>query len=65
MVETSKEYPVSINGKHRTNINIAMDATADEVEKIVLSNDIISKWMEGQPPKKVIFVTGKMVNVVV
>jgi leucyl-tRNA synthetase len=65
LVETSKEYPVSINGKHRTNITIAMDASAEEVEKIVLANEVILKWTEGKAPKKVIFVKGKMVNVVV
>ncbi len=33
LVETSKEYPVSINGKHRVTINISMDAVQEEVEK--------------------------------
>jgi len=64
LVETAKEYPVSINGKHRTTINISLDALQDEVEKIVLANEVIQKWTEGKPPKKVIFVKGKMVNVV-
>jgi leucyl-tRNA synthetase len=65
LVETSKEYPISINGKHRATINIAMDAAEDEVEKIVLGNDIVQKWLEGKSPKKIIFVKGKMVNVVI
>ena len=65
LVETSKEYPISINGKHRATINIAVDAAQDEVEKIVLANDIVQKWLEGKAPKKIIFVKGKMVNVVV
>ncbi len=63
--ESSKEYPVSINGKVRTNINIALDASQPEVEQIVLDNDIVRKWLEGKPHKKIIFVKGKMVNVVV
>ncbi len=63
--ESSKEYPVSINGKVRTNINIALDASQPEVEQIVLDNDIVQKWLEGKPHKKIIFVKGKMVNVVV
>jgi leucyl-tRNA synthetase len=65
LIETSKEYPVSINGKHRATINIAMDAVQDEVEKIILANDIVQKWLEGKSPKKIIFVKGKMVNVVI
>ena len=65
VMETSKEYPVSINGKVRTNIGIDLNASSDEVEQIVLANEIVQKWLEGKAPKKIIFVKGKMVNVVV
>ena len=65
VTESSKEYPVSINGRVRTNINIALDATAEEVEKIVMENELVQKWMEGKPLKKFIFVKGKMINVVI
>lgn len=65
VTESSKEYPVSINGRVRTNINIALDATAEEVEKITLENELVQKWMEGKPLKKFIFVKGKMINVVI
>jgi leucyl-tRNA synthetase len=63
--ESSKEYPVSINGRVRTNINIALDAAQPEVEQIVLGNETVQKWLEGKPPKKIIYVKNKMVNVVV
>ncbi|MEI8099400.1 MAG: leucine--tRNA ligase [Sediminibacterium sp.] len=62
--ESAKEYPVSINGRVRTNINISLDATADQVQEIILSNELVQKWMEGNPLKKFIFVKGKMINVV-
>lgn len=65
LVESSKEYPVSVNGKMRTTINITLDATQETVEGIVLANDVIRKWLEGKQPKKVIYVKGKMVNVVI
>ncbi len=65
VTETSKEYPVSINGKVRTNIPIALDATEAQVHEIVLGNELIQKWMEGKPIKKLIFVKGKMINVVI
>lgn len=65
VTETSKEYPISINGKMRTNLTIALDATEEQVKEIVLSNELVQKWMEGKPLKKLIFVKGKMVNVVV
>ena len=65
LVETSKEYPVSINGKMRTTINMDIDIAQTEVEQIILANDIVQKWLEGKSPKKIIFVKGKMVNVVI
>ena len=65
LTETSKEYPISVNGRMRTNINLAMDVSQEEVEKIVLANEIVQKWMEGKPHKKIIYVKNKMVNVVV
>lgn len=65
LVESNKEYPVSINGKMRTSINIALDAGRPEVEALVLQNDIVQKWLEGNAPKKIIFVPGKMINIVI
>ncbi len=65
LVESSKEYPISINGKLRTTINISLDAEQKDVEAFVLENDIVKKWLEGKAPKKIIFVKNKMVNVVI
>lgn len=65
VAESSKEYPVSINGKVRTNINLPLDATQEFVQEIVLANELVQKWMEGKPMKKLIFVKGKMINVVI
>jgi leucyl-tRNA synthetase len=65
LVETSKDYPVSINGKVRTNLLMALDAAQPDVEALVLQNEVVQKWLEGKTPKKIIFVKGKMINVVV
>jgi leucyl-tRNA synthetase len=65
LVESAKEYPISINGKTRTTINLALDAAQPEVEQIVLNNELVQKWLGGKLPKKIIFVKGKVVNVVV
>ena len=65
LVESSKEYPISVNGKLRTTMTIALDAEQADIEKLVLGNEVIQKWLEGRPPKKIIYVKGKMVNVVV
>lgn len=65
LVESSKNYPVAINGKTRTELNIALDATQQQVEDIVLADELVRKWLEGKAPKKVIYVRNKMINVVV
>lgn len=65
LVESSKEYPVSINGKLRTTIVLPLDLPKEQVEETVVQNDIVKKWLEGKDPKKIIFVPGKMVNVVI
>jgi leucyl-tRNA synthetase len=65
LVESSKEYPISINGKNRTQIEIALDADEETVKGIVLANDVVQKWMEGKPLKKLVFVKGRMINLVV
>ena len=65
LIETAKDYPVSINGKLRTNISLALDLGQKQVEEIVLQNEIVKKWLDGKEAKKIIFVKGKMVNIVI
>ncbi|MBD0333583.1 MAG: class I tRNA ligase family protein, partial [Chitinophagaceae bacterium] len=65
LIETTKEYPVSVNGKLRTQITLDLNATQEQVQETVLANPVVQKWMDGKPLKKFIFVKGKMVNVVV
>ena len=63
--ESAKEYPVSINGKLRTTLSIDLAATPEQVEQLVMANEVVQKWVEGNTVKKFIFVKGKMVNVVI
>jgi leucyl-tRNA synthetase len=65
LVESSFEYPVSINGKMRHKLTLSLDLTVAEIEKIALADETVQKWLEGKTPKKVIIVVGKVVNVVV
>ena len=65
LIENSKEYPISINGKLRTTLSFPIDSNQQDIEPIVLANDIVQKWLEGKAPKKIIFVKGKMINVVI
>ena len=63
--ESSKAYPVAINGKTRTELTIALNANQQQVEALVMENEIVQKWLEGKPPKKIIYVKNKMINVVI
>ncbi len=65
LVESSFNYPVSINGKVRVEIPLALDLDEASVRAAVLSNEIIQKWINGSEPKKFIFVKGRIINVVV
>jgi leucyl-tRNA synthetase len=62
--ENAFEYPISINGKVRAKMNFALDMPKEDIEKVVLASEIVQKWSEGKPPKKVIVVQGRIVNVV-
>ena len=64
LTESSFNYPISINGKVRAQMNFALDMPKEDIEKVVLASEIVMKWTEGKPPKKVIVVQGKIVNVV-
>ncbi|MBS1645045.1 MAG: leucine--tRNA ligase [Bacteroidetes bacterium] len=65
LVENSKLYPVAINGKTRTEIAFALDAAPSAIEAAVLQDEVVLKWLEGKTPKKVIYVKGRMINLVV
>jgi len=65
VTESAKDYPVSINGKMRANISIDLAATEAQVHEIVLAHEVIKKWVAATPIKKIIFVKGKMINIVI
>ncbi len=64
MTESEFEYPISINGKMRAKINFPLDMPAADIEKQVLANEAVQKWLEGKAPKKIIVVPNRIVNVV-
>jgi len=65
LVEDAFDYPIQINGKVRTTISFAIDRAASEIEKEVLANEVVQKWLEGKQPKKIVVVPKRIVNVVV
>ena len=65
MVEDEFAYPVSINGKMKMNLNLSLTLAQPEVESILLADEQFLKFLDGKPTKKIIFVKGKIINVVV
>ncbi|MCY4781389.1 leucine--tRNA ligase [Sphingobacterium sp. UT-1RO-CII-1] len=65
LVESEFAYPVSVNGKMKMNLSLALDLGQKEVEEIVLSNADVQRYLEGKIVKKMIFVKNKIINLVV
>lgn len=65
LVENAFLYPISINGKTRTQIEFPTNAEVKDIETAVLKNEIVLKWTEGNTPKKVIVVKNRIVNIVI
>jgi leucyl-tRNA synthetase len=64
LVESSKEYPVSFNGKMRFTMVLPLDLTKEQIEEIVMKDERTMKQLEGRMPNKVIIVPGKIINLV-
>jgi leucyl-tRNA synthetase len=65
LVEDEFSYPVSINGKMKTNIPLSLSLGNDEIETAIRSHADVLKYLDGKAPKKVIVVKGRIVNIVV
>ncbi|HUT96409.1 MAG TPA: leucine--tRNA ligase [Candidatus Paceibacterota bacterium] len=56
---------IQVNGKVRDKIEVNADISEKEATKLVLSNNKIKPWLNNQEPKRIIFVKGKLINMVV
>ncbi|MFD0765657.1 leucine--tRNA ligase [Mucilaginibacter lutimaris] len=65
LVEDEFNYPVSFNGKVRTNISLSLTLEQADIEAAVLANADVQKHLDGKAPKKVIVVKGRIVNIVI
>ena len=63
--EDTFEYPITVNGKVRARLALALDAPHAMIEQQVLAAASIQPWLQGKPVKKVIIVPQRIVNVVV
>ena len=64
LVESSKNYPVSFNGKMRFMLELPLDMSKDAIEETVLADERTVKQLDGKAPKKIIIVPGKIINLV-
>ncbi len=64
LVESSKVYPISFNGKMRFTMELPLDMSKDDIEAAVLAHEKTKEQLQGREPKKVIVVPGKIVNIV-
>ncbi len=64
LVESSKEYPISFNGKMRFKMELPLDMSKQQIEAAVMANPKTIQQLAGRLPKKVIVVPGKIINIV-
>jgi leucyl-tRNA synthetase len=64
LVENSKEYPISFNGKMRFKMELPLDMSKENIEVAVMANEKTIQQLAGRIPKKVIVVPGKIINIV-
>lgn len=64
LVEDTKEYPVSFNGKMRFKLELPMDLSKEQIQEAVMADARTQKQLDGRVPKNVIIVPGKIINIV-
>ncbi|MEN8964448.1 MAG: class I tRNA ligase family protein [Polaribacter sp.] len=64
LVESTKVYPISFNGKMRFTLELSLELSKDDIEKTVMEHEKTQAQLQGRIPKKVIIVPGKIVNIV-
>uniref|UniRef100_UPI00404A920D leucine--tRNA ligase n=1 Tax=Gelidibacter sp. TaxID=2018083 RepID=UPI00404A920D len=64
LVESTKNYPISFNGKMKFTLELPMELSKDDIEKAVMANEKTIAHLEGRTPKNIIIVPGKIVNIV-
>ncbi|MBR5676677.1 MAG: leucine--tRNA ligase [Paludibacteraceae bacterium] len=65
LVEDTQKYPVQFNGKVRFTLECPKDTPKEEVEKLVMASEETAKYLNGEAPRRVIVVPGRIVNIVV
>jgi leucyl-tRNA synthetase len=64
LVEDTITLPVQVNGRKRADVTVARDSSPKEIEAAALTLDAVKRALDGKPPKKIIVVPQRIVNVV-
>ncbi|GAA5103103.1 leucine--tRNA ligase [Nocardia iowensis] len=64
LVDESVEYPIQVNGKVRSRIQVPADADNAAIEAAALADEKIAALLGGAAPRKLIVVPGRLVNIV-
>ena len=56
---------VQVNGKLRAKLNIATDTSEEEIKQLALAEDNVRVFMDNKKPTKVIYVPGRLINIVI
>lgn len=65
LVESEFAYPVSFNGKMKFNLSLALDLDQKAVEDTIKAHADVQRHLDGKAIKKIIFVKGKIINIVI
>lgn len=65
VVEEEFELVIQINGKLRDKVLVAKDISQKEAEKLILERERIKEFIGSKKPKKIIFVPGRLINIVI
>jgi leucyl-tRNA synthetase len=65
LIEKNFELIIQVNGKVRDKIKTPIDITQENAEKLAMKQERIKQLLNGQQPKKVIFVKNRLINIVI
>ena len=64
LVQSTVTLPIQVNGKRRSELEVPAEMSKEDIEALALADDAVQRILDGNPPKKVIVVPGRIVNVV-
>ena len=65
LTDNTVTMPIQVNGKRRGQIEVQRDLNPSAVEQLALADIAVQRALNGNSPKKIIVVPGRIVNVVI